>query len=189
MVLLTPDITSFYQKPEILATDTPKFKMPGADENNQFEFNGALYSWDNAWKNFACSEYGKHLLGEYGRKIEDKHLLERVNSFEKEFIELKNKISTLQIQVQNLEGVVFAPEKIYIPLKNAESLEYFDFPMAPEKIKSKNFSLKIGSKLHEDFFKYSEKYGINKADIVESYIYHLVNKLKNKSLENDETKR
>jgi len=111
------------------------------------------------------------------------------NSFEKEFIELKNKISTLQIQVQNLEGVVFAPEKIYIPLKNAESLEYFDFPMAPEKIKSKNFSLKIGSKLHEDFFKYSEKYGINKADIVESYIYHLVNKLKNKSLENDETKR
>jgi hypothetical protein len=111
------------------------------------------------------------------------------NSFEKEFIELKNKISTLQIQVQNLEGVVFAPEKIYIPLKNAENLEYFDFPMAPEKIKSKNFSLKIGSKLHEDFFKYSEKYGINKADIVESYIYHLVNKLKNKSLENDETKR
>lgn len=111
------------------------------------------------------------------------------NSFEKEFIEFKNKILTLQIQVQNLEGVVFAPEKIYIPLKNAESLEYFDFPMAPEKIKSKNFSLKIGSKLHEDFFKYSEKYGINKADIVESYIYHLVNKLKNKSLENDETKR
>ncbi len=111
------------------------------------------------------------------------------NSFEKEFIELKNKISTLQIQVQNLEGVVFAPEKIYITLKNAESLEYFDFPMAPEKIKSKNFSLKIGSKLHEDFFKYSEKYGINKVDIVESYIYHLVNKLKNKSLENDETKR
>lgn len=111
------------------------------------------------------------------------------NSFEKEFIELKNKISTLQIQVQNLEGVVFAPEKIYIPLKNAESLEYFDFPMAPEKIKSKNFSLKIGSKLHEDFFKYSEKDGINKADIMESYIYHLVNKLKNKSLENDETKR
>jgi hypothetical protein len=105
------------------------------------------------------------------------------------FIELKNKISTLQIQVQNLEGVVFAPEKIYITLKNAESLEYFDFPMAPEKIKSKNFSLKIGSKLHEDFFKYSEKYGINKVDIVDSYIYHLVNKLKNKSIENDETKR
>ncbi|MCD6055437.1 MAG: hypothetical protein K0R12_399 [Gammaproteobacteria bacterium] len=85
MVLLTPDITSFYRNPGIPHTDSLKFKMPGADENNQFEFNGVLYSWNSAWENFACSEYGKYLLGEYGKKVEDSELLERIYSLEKEF--------------------------------------------------------------------------------------------------------
>ena len=110
-------------------------------------------------------------------------IMTKISELSAQFFQLENRVNDLVKTNEKLNLVVLGPSPNAnvnrFPLSLDDStVPYLDYPAAPVEESSKTLSVKIGHNLHENFFQYCAKFEINKADILESYIYYFVNKLK-----------